>query len=165
MMMMMKAKRDNHKENKQKPKLKQIRTSAFKKGKQPKRKRGEAKAPGAIIVVGAANKMDGDEEQKKTSDTPPLLPSKPTGDDGKQKKSNNITPLLPPMPKAQLPIGVPSPPTHPPPSRSPSDDQLSVSSISSCSSSLDDNKSQAHTSYENDVSDSGKQNSWFHTES
>ena len=93
-----KAKKDCDKENKSKSK----QASKPKKGTQQRRKNGETKASGAIIIVGVADKLDGYEQQNRSSNTSPPLP---TGDDGKQKTKS--TPLLA--------SGVPLPPTHPPP--------------------------------------------------
>ena len=134
-----KAKKDSDKENKSKPK----QASKPKKGTQQRRKRGETKASGAIIIVGAADKLDGCEQQNRSSNTSPPLP---TGDDGKQKTKS--TPLLASC--------VPLPPTHPPPFNSLPNNDLSFSSMSSLSPSLDDK--ELNSSYENNMSDSGEQN-------
>ncbi len=103
------AKKDNNKENKPTPKRKQKQTSTSKKGKQPGRKRGEKKAPGA---VGAEENKD---NEQKNSDIPTSLPSKPTpptGDDGKQRSNKLLgQPRRPPPPPVFLHLPLPPPPS------------------------------------------------------
>lgn len=136
-----KAKKSDGKENTPRSNTKQKQNN--KKGKQQKQKRGE-KVKGSIIVVGAEDKA----EKQKTSDStsPPPVPPKLT-----DPQSSSVH-------GPSLPLAIPLPPTHPPPSNVETSllAEYSFSSISSLSHSIDD-KEVLHTSYENDISTSGKQ--------
>ena len=136
-----KAKKSDGKENTPRPNTKQKQNN--KKGKRQKQKKGE-KVKGSIIVVGADDKA----ERQKIGDSPPPPPVPPKLTDQQSSSAHGPS----------LPLRIPLPPTHPPPSsfQGVETSLLAESSFSSVSSLVHSIDEPLHTSYENDVSDSGK---------